>query len=76
MEKLIARGAEADLILFLVDAREGVTPLDKEVARRLRRQGKPVLLLANKIDQAGVVGEMGDLHRLGFGEPMAISKAS
>ena len=65
--------AEADLILFVVDAREGLTPLDKEVARRLRRQDKPVVLLANKIDQAELVSELGELHRLGFGEPMAVS---
>ena len=65
--------AGADLILFVVDAREGITPLDREAARRLRRHNKPVLLLANKIDQAQLIGEIGELHRLGFGEPMGIS---
>ena len=65
--------ASADLILFIVDAREGVMPLDKAVADKLRRQDTPVVLLANKIDAAGVTGELGELHSLGFGEPLAIS---
>jgi GTP-binding protein len=65
--------AEADLILFVVDAREGITPLDRQAARRLRRQNKPVMLLANKIDQAQLISELGELYRLGFDEPMSIS---
>jgi len=63
----------AALILFVVDAREGVLPLDHHVAGRLRRQNKPVILLANKIDQADLTAEIGELHRLGFGEPLAFS---
>jgi len=65
--------AAAALILFIVDAREGITALDKEVARRLRRHDKPVILLANKIDQADLVSELGELNALGFGEPLGIS---
>lgn len=65
--------AEAELILFLVDAREGVAPLDKEAARRLRRQDKPVLLVANKVDRGEPPSEMAELHALGFGEPLAVS---
>ena len=65
--------AEADLILFIVDAREGLTALDRTVAERLRRQDKPVLLLANKIDQADLISEMGELNGLGFGEPLGVS---
>ncbi|MBN1941789.1 MAG: ribosome biogenesis GTPase Der [Phycisphaerae bacterium] len=67
--------AAADLVLFVVDAREGVMPLDKHVAAQLRRHDKPVILVANKIDQAGVLSELGELTRLGFGDPVAVSAA-
>jgi len=74
VESQIARAvAEAAVILFIVDAREGVTPLDRRVAERLRRQDSPVILVANKVDQADLASEIGDLHRLGFGEPLAVS---
>ncbi|MCD4700213.1 MAG: ribosome biogenesis GTPase Der [Phycisphaerae bacterium] len=63
----------AALILFLVDAREGVTPLDKSVAERLRHAGKPVILVANKVDSPKAATELGELHALGFGEPVVIS---
>ena len=65
----------AALILFVVDAREGLTPLDRHVAERLRRQGKGVILLANKQDSPRQISEVHDLHRLGFGEPMDVSAA-
>jgi GTP-binding protein len=65
--------AEAALILFLVDAREGVTPLDNLVAKRLRRENKPILLLANKVDQANIATEAAEMYSLGFGEAMQIS---
>lgn len=65
----------ASLILFIVDAREGITPLDKSVAERLRRSGKPVVLVANKVDSPRTLTEMGELARLGFGEPVAVSAA-
>jgi GTP-binding protein len=64
---------EADLVLFLVDARAGVTPGDEEVADILRRARKPVLLLANKIDDPSQEGLALEFHRLGLGEPIAIS---
>jgi len=63
----------AAIILFLVDAREGLTPLDRHVAERLRRQDRPVILVANKVDRANLATEAADLHRLGFGEPLKIS---
>ena len=63
----------AALILFVVDAREGCTPLDRHVAERLRQQDKPVFLLANKVDRVNVLSELGELNRLGFGEPMPVS---
>ena len=63
----------AALILFVVDAREGLTPLDVRVAQRLRRQRKCVLLVANKMDLAGPAAELGEFHRLGFGQPLEVS---
>jgi GTPase len=65
--------AEADLVLFVVDARAGVTPGDEELADLLRRSKKPVLLLANKIDDPAQEHLALDLHRLGFGDPIPIS---
>ena len=63
----------AAVILFVVDAREGVTSLDQAVAQRLRRQNTPVLLVANKVDEFDLQLETGELHRLGFGEPLRVS---
>jgi GTP-binding protein len=65
--------ADADLVLFVVDARAGVTPGDEEVADILRRSRKPVLLLANKIDDPAQDSLALELHRLGLGEPIPIS---
>jgi GTP-binding protein len=64
---------EADVALFLIDAREGVTPLDEEIARWLRGEDTPVIVAANKAEGRG--GESGRLeaYSLGFGEPLAIS---
>lgn len=74
VEDQIAYGlAEATLLLFLVDAREGVTPLDRHVAERLRRLAVPVMLVANKIDEVDMTAETAELNSLGFGEPIAIS---
>ncbi len=76
VEEQIAYAIEAAaLILFVVDAREGLNPLDSAVARRLRRQDKPVILLANKVDRDDLGLETGELSRLGFGEPLMISAA-
>ncbi len=64
---------DADLILFMVDARQGVAPLDRHVAEILRKQDKPVILIASKVDYEELTGEIGELHRLGFGEPHRVS---
>jgi GTP-binding protein len=64
---------EADLVLFVVDARAGVTPGDEEVADILRRSRKPVLLIANKIDDPAQDSLALELHRLGLGEPLPVS---
>ena len=64
---------EADLVLFVVDARAGVTPGDEEVAQILREAHKPVLVLANKIDDPSQEPLLLELHRLGLGDPIPIS---
>jgi GTPase len=64
---------EADLVLFVVDAQAGITPGDEEVADLLRRSGRPVLVLANKIDDPARTDQIHEFHRLGLGEPIAIS---
>lgn len=64
---------DADVCLFVVDAKTGVTPVDREFAAKLRRHGKPVIVLANKAE--GRAGEFGalDAFSLGLGDPIAIS---
>ncbi|MBB3173970.1 GTP-binding protein [Endobacter medicaginis] len=65
--------AGADLVLFVVDARAGITPADAHFADWLRRQGRPVLLVANKAEgRAGADAAM-DAYSLGLGSPVAIS---
>src|SRR5271154_1108724 len=65
--------AEADVALFLVDAREGVTALDRDLAQWLRRLGKPVVLVANKTEGRGTQSGIAEAYGLGVGEPVAIS---
>jgi len=65
--------AEADLVLFVVDARAGVMPGDEELAAILRRARKPVLLLANKIDDPRQDALAFEFHRLGLGDPIPVS---
>ncbi|MDD5296876.1 MAG: ribosome biogenesis GTPase Der [Rhodocyclaceae bacterium] len=66
---------EADVLLFLVDGRTGLAPQDKEIALRLRKSGRPVVLAVNKAEgmNRGVVAA--EFHELGCGEPYAISSA-
>ena len=64
---------EARLILFVVDARSGVTAIDREVAELLRRRAVPLLLVANKIDSPKVEHLVNDLFDLGLGDPVAVS---
>jgi GTPase len=64
---------QADVALFLIDAREGVTPLDEEIARWLRAADTPVVVVANKAEaRAGRSGAL-EAFRLGLGDPVAIS---
>ncbi|NOT71123.1 MAG: ribosome biogenesis GTPase Der [Hyphomicrobium sp.] len=64
---------EADLILFVVDARAGVTPSDTAFARLTRNSGKPVVLVANKAEGHKGTDGFYDAFSLGFGDPLAIS---
>jgi len=64
---------EADLVLFVVDAQVGITPGDDEVAQILRESRKPILVLANKIDDPRKDSLALELHRLGLGDPIPIS---
>src|SRR5512140_2060467 len=64
---------EADLVLFVVDARAGVTPGDEEVAQILRESRKRVLVLANKIDDPRDEPLILELHKLGLGDPIPVS---
>jgi GTPase len=64
---------EADIVLFLIDARTGVTPADSEIADILRRYAKAVVVVANKVEsKAGEAGYF-EAYDLGWGEPVAIS---
>ncbi len=66
----------ADVILFLVDGRDGLTTADEEVGALLRRKGKEVILVANKIDTSRVPDHYYDFYELGLGEPFAISSTN
>jgi GTPase len=65
--------ADADLAVLVVDARAGLRPGDLEVAELLRRASKPALVAANKIDTARDLPLAAEFHRLGLGEPIAVS---
>ncbi|HEV3436581.1 MAG TPA: ribosome biogenesis GTPase Der [Gemmata sp.] len=63
----------ASVVVFLVDIREGVTPLDQDVSDRLRTIHKPVVLVANKADTEKLGQLAADLFKLGYGEPVIVS---
>jgi GTPase len=65
--------AGADLVLFVLDARDGVVPADAEFARIVRRSGRPVILVANKCEGRAGAGGFYEAYQLGLGEPIAIS---
>jgi len=64
---------EADVIIFLVDVRDGIMPSDLEIADMLRQASKPIVLVANKADNARLETEVVEFYELGLGEPLAIS---
>lgn len=65
--------SEADVIIFIVNSREGVTSADEEVAKILFRSKKPTVLAVNKVDNPEMRAEIYDFYALGFGEPYPIS---
>ncbi len=65
--------SQADLVLFVLDARAGVTPADEHFAQWLRRQGKPVLLVANKAEGRIATSSILDAYSLGLGDPVGVS---
>lgn len=80
IEALMARQAwqaveEADAIIFLVDARDGLTAADQDISDRLRRAGKPVVLAVNKTDGLNPDVATADFFGLGLGQPHALSAA-
>jgi GTP-binding protein len=66
---------ESDLLLLLVDAQQGLSPIDQDLARRLRRSGKPMLLVINKIDHPKHEDSATDFDSLGFSDSVSISAA-
>ena len=64
---------EADVILFLVDVKEGVTPMDEDVADMLRRCKKKVLLVVNKVDTPLRMNDVAEFYAMGLGDPYPIS---
>ncbi len=66
---------EADVIVFVVDAKVGLSPFDEQIADRLRKTGKPVILAVNKVDSPQREDALPDFHRLQVGELVAVSAA-
>ena len=66
----------ADVICFFTDARDGLTDDDRDVANLLRRTGKPVLLVVNKIDYLGLNNSLYEFYELGLGDPIGISSVN
>lgn len=65
--------SEADAIIFMTDVREGLSPIDQEIAATLRKSKKPVFLAVNKVDNAKMESEGAEFYQLGFGKPFAIA---
>lgn len=71
--QVILATEEADIIIFLVDAKEGVTPLDEDVAEMLRRSQKPVILVVNKVDNGKMEQQSAEFYALGIPQLFTIS---
>lgn len=67
--------AESDVVLFVVDGREGLNPVDRAIADRLRKAGRPVVLAVNKLDDLERSTAQYDFYQLGFGDPLGVSAA-
>ena len=72
-EQVEAAVAEADAIIFLVDVKDGIIPSDSEIADMLRQSSKPIILVANKADNAKLETGAVEFYQLGLGEPLVIS---
>lgn len=64
---------DSDLVFFVIDARVGVTSIDREFAERIRKKGKPVVLVANKAESRMADSGVMEAYELGFGEPLPVS---
>ena len=64
---------EADVVLFMVDTRHGIHPIDEEIANNLRKQGKQVVLVANKVDGLDANTHIAEFHKMGFEKPWPIA---
>jgi GTPase len=65
--------SDADVIIFLCDVKDGLTPFDREIANMLRRTKKPIILVTNKADNLKLETHAVEFYELGLGDPMAIS---
>jgi GTP-binding protein len=65
--------AEADLILFLVDTKVGLLPTDKQLAKQLKKEGQPLILVANKTDNNKLRANAAEFYKLNLGEPWSVS---
>ncbi len=72
-EQITAALDLADIVMFVIDAKQGVLPQDKGVAARLRGLSVPVVLVANKVEATKDAAGVGEAHGLGFGDPWAVS---
>ena len=66
---------ESDVVVFVVDGREGLNPVDRAIAEKLRKSGRPVLLAVNKLDNLETSTEQYAFYSLGFGDPVGVSAA-
>jgi GTP-binding protein len=78
IDSLVARQvdlaiAEGDIVLFVVDVRDGITPLDREIAGSLRKNGKEVLLVINKVDSTKMESSRYEFHQMGFADVFPVS---
>ncbi|MBA3497972.1 MAG: ribosome biogenesis GTPase Der [Gemmatimonadota bacterium] len=67
--------AESDVVIFVVDGRDGLNPVDQAIAERLRKARRPVVLAVNKLDDLERSTAQHEFHQLGFGDPMGVSAA-
>lgn len=72
-QQIVAAVESADLVVFMVDIRDGIVPLDKAIARLLRKENREVIGVANKADSAKLFPSAGEFSRLGLGEFLCIS---